>query len=85
MSTHFRHHLIVLILCSVLTFGVFSCAKSEDSETSTTDASGDTGTTTTTTTTTDTATGIIYKAITVNKKQSNLNFDNAQFGNVKFQ
>ena len=58
-------------------------------------------TTTTTTTTTDTVTGVIYQAISVKKKPkktsikytsltakpttTNLNFDNAQFGNVKFQ
>ena len=85
MSTRFRDFLFVLILLSFLTLGVFSCSTTEESETITTDASGDTGTTTTTTTTTtDTTTGIIYKAITVNKKKSKHNFDNAQFGNIKF-
>ena len=66
-----------------------------------TTTSGDDTTTTTTTTTTDTVTGVIYQAISVKKKPkkpsikytsltakpttTNLNFDNAQFGNVKFQ
>ena len=100
ISIFLRHLLIILTLLSVLTLGVFSCAKSEDSETSTTDNSPTT-TTTTTTTTTDTVTGVIYQAISVKKKPkkpsikytsltakptaTNLNFDNAQFGNVKFQ
>ena len=47
MSTHFRHHLIVLILCSVLTFGVFSCAKSEDSDSKKQNTSTDNSTTST--------------------------------------
>ena len=67
----------------------------------TTTDDGGTTTTTSTTSTTDTTTGVIYQAITVKKKPkdpsikyssltakptaTNLNFDNAQFGNVKFQ
>ena len=67
----------------------------------TTTDDGGTTTTTSTTSTTDTTTGVIYQAISVKKKPkdpsikytsltakptaTNLNFDNAQFGNVKFQ
>jgi len=71
------------------------------SDTAATTSDDGTTTTTTTTTTTDTVTGVIYQAISVKKKPkkpsikyssltakpttTNFNFDNAQFGNVKFQ
>ena len=100
ISIFLRYFLLILTLLSVLTLGVFSCAKTEESETSTTDDTPTT-TTTTTTTTTDPTTGVIYQAISVKKKPkdpsikytsltakptaTNLNFDNAQFGNAKFQ
>ena len=109
ISIFLRYFLLILTLLSVLTFGIFSCAKTDESETATdtttttdptTDDDGGT-TTTTTTTTTDNVTGVIYQAISVKKKPkdpsikytsltakptaTNLNFDNAQFGNVKFQ
>ena len=95
-----------IILISLFSLSVISCAKksSDDSKTTTDDTTtsdDDTTTTTTTTTTTDTVTGVIYQAISVKKKPkktsikytsltakpttTNLNFDNAQFGNIKFQ
>ena len=95
-----------IILISLFSLTIISCAKtsSDDSKTTTDDTTtsdDDTTTTTTTTTTTDTVTGVIYQAISVKKKPkkpsikytsltakpttTNLNFDNAQFGNVKFQ
>ena len=102
-----RYFLLILVLVSVLTIGVNSCAKksSDDSKTTTDD------TTTTTITLSTTLAGGIYQAITVKKKPkdpsikytsrtakpttttgfggitlaSTLNFDNAQFGNSKFQ
>ena len=77
-----------------------AAATSTDDGGTTTDDGGTT-TTTITTTTKDLVTGVIYQAITVKKKPkdpsikytsltakptaTNLNFDNAQFGNVKFQ
>ena len=95
---------LYIILISLFSLTVISCAKtsSDDSSSSTTStATEDDTTTTTTTTTTDTVTGVIYQAIYVKKKPkkpsikytsltakqttTNLNFDNAQFGNVKFQ
>ena len=102
-----RYFLLILVLVSVLTIGVNSCAKksSDDSKTTTDD------TTTTTITLSTTLADVIYQAITVKKKPkdhsikytsrtakpttttgfggitlaSTLNFDNAQFGNSKFQ
>ena len=102
-----RYFLLILVLVSVLTLGVNSCAKksSDDSKTTTDD------TTTTTITLSTTLADVIYQAITVKKKPkdhsikytsrtakpttttgfggitlaSTLNFDNAQFGNSKFQ
>ena len=102
-----RYFLLILVLVSVLTIGVNSCAKksSDDSKTTTDD------TTTTTITLSTTLADVIYKVITVKKKPkdhsikytsrteksttttgfggitlaSTLNFDNAQFGNSKFQ
>ena len=94
-----------IILISLFSLTIISCAKQDDAATTTTDdtttSDDDTTTTTTTTTTTDTVTGVIYQAISVKKKPkkpsikytsltakpttTNLNFDNAQFGNVKFQ
>ena len=104
---------LYIILISLFSLTIISCAKksSDDSKTTTDDTTtsdddtttsdDDTTTTTTTTTTTDTVTGVIYQAISVKKKPkkpsikytsltakpttTNLNFDNAQFGNVKFQ
>ena len=92
-----RYFLLILVLVSVLTIGVNSCAKksSDDSKTTADD------TTTTTITLSTTLADVIYKVITVKNKPkdhsikytsrtdkpttTNLNFDNAQFGNVKFQ
>ncbi len=102
-----RYFLLILVLVSVLTLGVNSCAKksSDDSKTTTDD------TTTTTITLSTTLADVIYKVITVKKEPkdhsikytsrtdkpttttgfggitlaSTLNFDNAQFGNSKFQ
>ena len=102
-----RYFLLILVLVSVLTIGVNSCAKksSDDSKTTTDD------TTTTTITLSTTLADVIYKVITVKKEPkdhsikytsrtdkpttttgfggitlaSTLNFDNAQFGNAKFQ
>ena len=98
---------LYIILISLFSLTVISCAKksSDDSKTTTDD------TTTTTITLSTTLAGGIYQAITVKKKPkdhsikytsrtakpttttgfggitlaSTLNFDNAQFGNVKFQ
>ena len=98
--------ILYIILISLFSLTIISCAKksSDDSKTTTDDTTtsdDDTTTTTTTTTTTDTVTGVIYQAISVKKKPkkpsikytsltvkpttTNLNFDNAQFGDVKFQ
>ena len=102
-----RYFLLILVLVSVLTIGVNSCAKksSDDSKTTTDD------TTTTTITLSTTLADVIYQVITVKKEPkdpsikytsrtdkpttttgfggitlaSTLNFDNAQFGNSKFQ
>ena len=102
-----RYFLLILVLVSVLTIGVNSCAKksSDDSKTTTDD------TTTTTITLSTTLADVIYQVITVKKEPkdhsikytsrtdkpttttgfggitlaSTLNFDNAQFGNAKFQ
>ncbi len=96
---------LYIILISLFSLTIISCAKQDDAATTTTDdtttSDDGTTTTTTTTTTTDTVTGVIYQAISVKKKPkkpsikytsltakpttTNLNFDNAQFGNVKFQ
>ena len=103
-----RYFLLILVLVSVLTIGVNSCAKksSDDSKTTSND-----DTTTTTITLSTTLADVIYKVITVKKEPkdpsikytartdkpttttgfggitlaSTLNFDNAQFGNSKFQ
>ena len=103
-----RYFLLILVLVSVLTIGVNSCAKksSDDSKTTSDDA-----TTTTTITLSTTLADVIYQVITVKKEPkdpsikytsrtdkpttttgfggitlaSTLNFDNAQFGNSKFQ
>ena len=99
ISRILRYSLLILSLVSVLVLGFNSCAAPEeaatkadaeaDSETTsddeTTTNGGDTTTTTVPTTTSKIVTGIIYQPITVKRKQSNLNFDNAQFGNIKFQ
>ena len=102
-----RYFLLILVLVSVLTLGVNSCAKksSDDSKTTTDD------TTTTTITLSTTLADVIYQVITVKKEPkdpsikytsrtekpttttgfggitlaSTLNFDNALFGNSKFQ
>ena len=102
-----RYFLLILVLVSVLTIGVNSCAKksSDDSKTTTDD------TTTTTIILSTTLADVIYQVITVKKEPkdpsikytsrtdkpttttgfggitlaSTLNFDNAQFGNAKFQ
>ena len=97
---------LYIILISLFSLTIISCAKQDDAATTTsgddtTTSDDGTTTTTTTTTTTDTVTGVIYQAISVKKKPkkpsikytsltakpttTNLNFDNAQFGNVKFQ
>jgi len=108
---------LYIILISLFSLTIISCASSsddgattttddtttttDDTTTTTDDTTTDDTTTTTTTTTTDTVTGVIYQAISVKKKPkktsikytsltakpttTNLNFDNAQFGNVKFQ
>ena len=102
-----RYFLLILVLVSVLTIGVNSCAKkSSDYSKTTTD-----DTTTTTITLSTTLADVIYQVITVKKEPkdpsikytsrtekpttttgfggitlaSTLNFDNAQFGNSKFQ
>jgi len=103
-----RYFLLILVLVSVLTLGVNSCAKksSDDSKTTSND-----DTTTTTITLSTTLADVIYQVITVKKEPkdhsikytsrtekpttttgfggitlaSTLNFDNAQFGNAKFQ
>jgi hypothetical protein len=79
---------------TVLALGVNSCASTDDSTTASDTAAttsdddtttSDDDTTTTTTTSQTTVAGVIYRSISVKKKNKNLNFDNAQFGNVKFQ
>ena len=106
--------IIHIILISLFSLTVISCAKksSDDSKTTTDDTTtSDDDTTTTTITLSTTLAGVIYQAITVKKKPkdhsikytsrtakpttttgfggitlaSTLNFDNAQFGNSKFQ
>ena len=77
-----------IILISLFSLTIISCAKksSDDSKTTTDDTTtSDDDTTTTTTTSETTVAGVIYRSISVKKKNTNLNFDNAQFGNVKFQ
>ena len=107
-----RYFLLILVLVSVLTLGVNSCASTDDSSTASDTAAtttDDGGTTTITLSTT--LADVIYKVITVKKEPkdpsikytsrtdkpttttgfggitlaSTLNFDNAQFGNAKFQ
>ena len=95
ISSILRYFLLNLALVGVLSLGVNSCAAPEEtatsadaeaaSETTSDDETTTNGITTVTTTTTKTVAGIIYQAITVRKKASNLDFDNAQFGDVKFQ
>ena len=76
-----------IILISLFSLTVISCAKksSDDSSSSTTSTATEDDTTTTTTTSETTVAGVIYRSISVKMKNKNLNFDNAQFGNVKFQ
>jgi len=79
---------LYIILIFLFSLTVISCAKksSDDSKTTTDDTTtSDDDTTTTTTTSETTVAGVIYRSISVKKKNKNLNFDNAQFGNVKFQ
>ena len=79
---------LYIILISLFSLTIISCAKksSDDSKTTTDDTTtSDDDTTTTTTTSETTVAGVIYRSISVKKKNINLNFDNAQFGNVKFQ
>ena len=107
-----RYFLLILVLVSVLTIGVNSCASTDDSSTASDTAATTTDDTTTTTITLSTTLAdVIYKVITVKKEPkdhsikytsrtekpttttgfggitlaSTLNFDNAQFGNSKFQ
>ena len=103
-----RYFLLILVLVSVLTIGVNSCAKKSSDDSKTT---SDDDTTTTTITLSTTLADVIYQVITVKKEPkdpsikytsrtdkqttttgfggitlaSTLNFDNAQFGNSKFQ
>ena len=93
--------LISLFSLTIISCAKTSSDDSKTTTDDTTTSDDDTTTTTTTTTTTDTVTGVIYQAISVKKKPkkpsikytsltakpttTNLNFDNAQFGNVKFQ
>ena len=76
-----------IILISLFSLTIISCAKtsSDDSSSSTTSTATEDDTTTTTTTSQTTVAGVIYRSISVKKKNKNINFDNAQFGNVKFQ
>ena len=84
---------LYIFLIFLFSLTVISCAKksSDDSKTTTDDTttSDDDTTTsdddTTTITSETTVAGVIYRSISVKKKNTNLNFDNAQFGNVKFQ
>ena len=75
---------LYIILISLFSLTVISCSSS-DSGSSTTSTATEDDTTTTTTTSETTVAGVIYRSISVKKKNTNLNFDNAQFGNVKFQ
>ena len=106
--------ILLIILISLFSLTVISCAKksSDDSKTTTDDTTtSDDDTTTTTITLSTTLADVIYKVITVKKEPkdpsikytsrtekpttttgfggitlaSTLNFDNAQFGNSKFQ
>ena len=93
--------LISLFSLTIISCAKKSSDDSKTTTDDTTTSDDDTTTTTTTTTTTDTVTGVIYQAISVKKKPkkpsikytsltakpttTNLNFDNAQFGNSKFQ
>ena len=82
---------LYIILISLFSLTIISCAKksSDDSKTTTDDTTTSDDTTTdddtTTITSETTVAGVIYRSISVKKKNTNLNFDNAQFGNVKFQ
>ena len=77
---------LYIILISLFSLTIISCGSSSDGGSSTTsNATEDDSTTTTTTTSETTVAGVIYRSISVKKKNKNLNFDNAQFGNVKFQ
>ena len=81
-------HLLLIFSIFLFSLTIISCAKksSDDSKTTTDDTTtSDDDTTTTTTTSETTVAGVIYRSISVKKKNNNLNFDNAQFGNVKFQ
>ena len=79
--------ILYIILISLFSLTIISCAKksSDDSSSSTTSTATEDDTTTTTTTSETTLAGVNYKSIIVKKKNKNLNFDNAQFGDVKFQ
>ena len=77
-----------IILISLFSLTIISCAKksSDDSKTTTDDTTtSDDDSITTTTTSETTVAGVIYRSISVKKKNKNQNFDNAQFGDVKFQ
>jgi hypothetical protein len=76
-----------IILISLFSLTIISCAKksSDDSKTTTDDTTTSDDDTTTTTTSETTVAGVIYRSISVKKKNKNLNFDNAQFGKAKFQ
>ena len=76
-----------IILISLFSLTIISCAKtsSDDSSSSTTSTATEDDTATTTTTSETTVAGVIYRSISVKKKNKNQNFDNAQFGDVKFQ
>ena len=73
-----------IILISLFSITIISCAKKSSTSSNDTTTTDD-DTTTTTTTSETTVAGVIYRSISVKKKNKNLNFDNAQFGNVKFQ
>ena len=69
VSSFLRYFLLILVLVSVLTIGVNSCASTDDSSTASDTAAtttDDGGTTTITLATT--LAGVIYQAITVKKK-----------------
>ena len=73
---------LYIILISLFSLTVISCAKKSSDDSKTTSADD---TTTTTITLSTTLAGVNYRSISVKKKNKNLNFDNAQFGDVKFQ
>ena len=79
--------ILQIILISLFSLTVVSCSSSDGDSSTTSTTSDDTTTDddTTTITSETTVAGVIYRSISVKKKNKNLNFDNAQFGNVKFQ